>query len=114
MNPARLILPLLILVALIGAPFGMGRMMDAAHGQMQVHSQHNLMAGMDHSDMVHGKMADHKSDTLHFAMCSASVAMQTTAPAPQLLDFEIERPLMVADNALRGNGLLPLTPPPRA
>lgn len=110
MNPIRFILPLLILVALIGAPFGMGRMMDGAHS----HNQHTAMAGMDHGDMVGGKAGDHKPNTPHFVTCSATVAVQAVAPAAQLLSFEIERPLMVADAALHGNGLLPLTPPPRA
>jgi hypothetical protein len=110
MNPIRFILPLLILVALVGAPFGMGRMMDGAHS----HSQHVAMAGMDHGDMIGGKFGDHKPNTLHFVMCSATVAVQAAAPLVQLLSFQIERPLMVADAALRGNSLLPLTPPPRA
>jgi hypothetical protein len=110
MNPIRFLLPLFILVALIGAPFGMGRMMDGAH----LHSEHAAMAGMDHGDMIGGKVGDHKPNTLHFVMCSATVAMQAAAPMAQLLSFEIERPLIVADATLRGNGLLPLTPPPRA
>jgi hypothetical protein len=110
MNPIRFILPLLILVALIGAPFGMGRMMDGAHLQ----SQHTAMAGMDHGDMVGAKAGDHKPNTLHFVMCSATVAVQAAAPMTQLLSFEIERPLMVAAAALRRADLLPVTPPPRA
>lgn len=110
MNPIRFILSLLILVALIGAPFGMGRMMDGAHSQ----SRHAAMAGMDHGDMIGGKAGDHKPNTLHFVMCSATVAVQAAAPEAQLLCFEIVRPRLVAEAALQGNGLLPLTPPPRA
>ncbi len=110
MNPIRFILPLLVLVALIGAPFGMGRMMDGAHSPVQ----HAAMAGMDHGDMVGGKAGDHKPNTLHFVMCSATVAFQAAEPVAQLLSFEIVRPLMDADAALHGNNLLPLTPPPRA
>ena len=110
MNIRRLILPLLILVALIGAPFGMGRMMDTAHGS----TQHSAMAGMDHGDMVHGKTGDHKSNTLHFVVCSASVAVGPVAPAAQMLSFAIERRQLPAAKILHGNSLLPLTPPPRA
>ena len=115
MNPVRFILPLPILVALIGAPFGMGRMMDGAHSQSQsAHNEHAAMAGMNHGDKIGGKVGDHKSNTLHFVMCSATVAVQVAAPAAQLLSFEIERPHQVAAAALHGKGLLPLTPPPRA
>ncbi len=100
----------IFVLALICAPFGMGRMMDGAHSQ----NQHVVIAGMNHGDMIGGKAGDHKPNTLHFVTCSATVAVQATAPEAQLLSFEIERPLMVTDAALYGNGVLPLTPPPRA
>ncbi len=101
---------IIFVLAVIGAPFGMGRMMDGAHSQGQIAA----MAGMDHGDMIGGKAGDHKSGTLHFVICSATVAVQVAVAAAQLLSFEIERPRLVAAAALRGNGLLPLTPPPRA
>lgn len=102
----RLFLVLLAL-ALIGAPFGMGRMMDHAH---------QTMAAMDHSQMGHMQHGDtpaHKSSAPHFMMCAACFAVSTGYSLPseriELREIVIALPSAI----LHGNSMLPDLPPPR-
>ena len=97
-----------IAIALIGAPFGMGRMMDSGHQSMQT---------MDHSQMGHMNHGDapaHKSSTPHFMMCAACFAVSANDGLPleriELLEIAISLPASI----LHGEALLPDLPPPRA
>lgn len=99
---------LLLALALVGAPFGMGRMMDGAHASVQA---------MDHSNighMNHGDAPVHKSSTPHFLMCAACFAVSVSDALPfervELREIAIARPALI----LHGEALLPDLPPPRA
>jgi hypothetical protein len=107
LTPMRLlrpILPFLIAFAVIGAPFGMGRMMDQAHTHQTMHAAHG---------MQHGTEPLHKSSTPHYMICAACVA--ANAPGPSAFD-----PLMLTaaldsaePAALHGMPALPPVPPPK-
>jgi hypothetical protein len=112
MNLSRFILPMLLLLALIGAPFGMGRMMDKAPGHAPLHQAHEMAAMMPGMD--HGPTPSHKDSTPHFMVCAASVAVSPPVPDALLLGFKLEtfRPAVLAE--LDGIRFLPPVPPPRA
>lgn len=99
---------LLLALALTGAPFGMGRMMDGAHASEQA---------MDHSQMEHMNHSEapvHKSSTPHFMMCAACFAVSaqsSSLPEPVKLREIVS---MLPISILHGNTLLPDLPPPRA
>ena len=108
MRLTRFILPLLILAALIGAPFGMGRMMDgfASHSTMQ-HTDH--MQGMDHR-----QKPAHEPSAPHYMVCSACVAAPVINPVPVRIAAMVEKPDFMAAKTLDGTRFLPPVPPPRA
>jgi hypothetical protein len=108
MTIRALILPVLLLLALTGAPFGMGRMMDGAHSSVQV-MNHSQMGHMNHGDAP-----AHKSSTPHFMMCAAcfAVSVMDSSPPERLQAREIVIALPSA--ILHGEVLLPDLPPPRA
>jgi hypothetical protein len=108
MTIRALMLPVLLLLALTGAPFGMGRMMDAGN-----HS----MAAMNHSQMGHADHSDipaHDSSTLHFAMCAACFAVSTGDNLPPERIKLHETAVALPSAILHGEALLPDLPPPRA
>lgn len=98
----------LLALALSGAPFGMGRMMDTAHAGHATHiSQH--VSG-HHSDDV----PVHKAGVPHFMACAAcAAAMVDASPDGQLM---VLQGVLEAEETtpLTGVHALPLTPPPRA
>jgi hypothetical protein len=100
----RLIFPMLLLIALTGAPFGMGRMMDGAHHTMQM---------ADHGRMAHDDTPMHKSSTPHFVMCAAwfDIYVGETLSLERLARNETMQwmPTVI----LHGTALLPDLPPPR-
>jgi hypothetical protein len=108
MRLTRLVLPLLILAALIGAPFGMGRMMDndKGHASMQ-HMDH--MQGMDH-----GQMPSHEPSAPHYMVCSACVAAPVIHLVPVRIAAMAEKPDFLAAKTLDGMRFMPPVPPPRA
>ncbi len=108
MRLTRLILPLLLLAALIGAPFGMGRMMDSAAG-------HAAMAHMDHMQgMDHGSMPTHEPSAPHYMVCSACVAAPVIQLIPVRLAAMADKPEFPVAMTLDGTRFLPPVPPPRA
>ncbi len=103
----RLFLVLLAL-ALTGAPFGMGRMMDGAHASAQA---------MDHSQMGHMNHGDapaHTSSAPHFVMCAACFALPVNAVLPLERIAFSENLNTLPTTILYGEALLPDLPPPRA
>jgi hypothetical protein len=99
----RQILPLLLALALLGAPFGMGRMMDQAHAQQTMHAAHG---------MQHGTEPPHKSSAPHYMICAACVAASAPAPSafePIVLTMALES---AEPSALSGVPALPPVPPP--
>jgi uncharacterized protein involved in copper resistance len=99
---------ILLALALVGAPFGMGRMMDGEHTSVQV---------MDHSQMGHIKHGDapaHKSSTPHFMMCAAcfAVSVMDASPPERLQTREVA--ITMPSAIFYGGDLLPDLPPPRA
>jgi hypothetical protein len=101
----RLIFPMLVLIALTSAPFGMGRMMDGAHQAMQV---------MDHSRMAHDDMPMHKSSIPHFVMCAAWFAVLPDETSPFLPIVLNETIAWMPHVILHGIARMPDLPPPRA
>lgn len=102
----RLLLPLLLLIALTGAPFGMGRMMDlpSSHGAMHVSSMHDMRGG--------GEPA-HKSFAPHYMVCAACAATSNFANTvfePYVLSAGLAA---LEPSALSGTHLLPPVPPPK-
>jgi hypothetical protein len=96
---------ILLALALTGAPFGMGRMMDGAHASVQV---------MDQSQMGHNDLPTHKSSTPHFTMCAACFAVSTGYGMP-LEQIELREIVIALPSAtLHGKSMLPDLPPPRA
>ena len=95
-------------LALVGTPFGMGRMMDSAasHASMQ-HMDH--MQGMDH-----GKMPAHEPSAPHYMVCSACVAAPVVHLVPDRLAAMTDKPEFPAAKILDGTRFLPPVPPPRA
>jgi hypothetical protein len=105
----RLLLPLLLLIALTGAPFGMGRMMDHAHQTIAMVDH----SAMGHQGMHHGEAPADKPSTPHFMMCAACF---TVAPAMGLQAETIalaERVTRLPTTILHGKSLMPDLPPPR-
>jgi hypothetical protein len=97
------ILPFLIAFAVIGAPFGMGRMMDQAHAKQTMHAAHG---------MQHGTEPPHKSSAPHYMICAACVAASAPAPSafePIVLTMALES---AEPSALSGVPALPPVPPP--
>jgi hypothetical protein len=100
----RQILPLLLALALLGAPFGMGRMMDQAHAHQTMHAAHG---------MQHGTEPPHKSSAPHYMLCAACVAASapdTSAFDPIMLTTAIDS---AEPAALNGMPALPPVPPPK-
>jgi hypothetical protein len=108
MTIRALILPVLLLLALTGAPFGMGRMMDGAHASLQA-TDHRQM-GQIHQ----GEAPTHEPSTPHFVTCAACFA----TPVGDGLLIEAlelrETALALPTTILHGKSLLPDLPPPRA
>jgi hypothetical protein len=104
MEMMRLIFSLIVACALLGAPFGMGRMMDDSNAHQNMHASHKA-----NDDLVPA----HKSSTPHYMVCAACVA----AGVPAFLDFDpIVLNATLGDakpSAFRGAELLPPLPPPR-
>ncbi len=106
MKRLRLILPLLLLVALTGAPFGMGRMMDmpGSHGAAHASAMHG---------MHHDSEPAHKGSAPHYMVCAACAA------APYSVNASFEFVVLPAElavpepSALSGTHLLPPVPPPK-
>jgi hypothetical protein len=95
-------------LALIGAPFGMGRMMDSA-------PSHAAMTHLDHMQgMDHGKMPSHEPASPHYMVCSACVAAPVVHLVPVRLAAMAEKPDFLAAKTLDGTRFLPPVPPPRA
>ncbi len=109
MKIARAILPLLMLVALIGAPFGMGRMMDGQANHSAIHQ----MAGMAHG-MDQGSTPAHEPSAPHYMVCSACVAGPVLNIVPVRIALEDEAPRLPHSKTLNGTRYLPPVPPPRA
>ena len=108
MRLSQCILPMLLLIALIGAPFGMGRMMDSVAGHdAEYHMTH--MHGIDQ-----GKIPAHDPSTPHYVICSACVSAPPFAAEPVRLVLEAEVPGSLIAKTLNGTGFLPPVPPPRA
>ena len=61
---------LIIAIALTGAPFGMGRMMDGAHDMAAMQGMSHNMSAMHHDT----DMPKHAAAVPHFMMCAACVA----------------------------------------
>lgn len=73
----RILSIVLIALALTGAPFGMGRMMDTAHAAVDMHE------GYGAAHQHHGsQQPDHKSSAPHFVVCAACVAAVPQALSP--------------------------------
>ena len=100
---------LLFALALTGAPFGMGRMMDTAHA---TYSQTGHIA---HETGHSGQpQPEHPAQTLHFTLCAACVASLPEMPAAVFL-LVLTAPLQTArPPVISGLRALPPTPPPRA
>lgn len=97
-----------IVLALTGAPFGMGRMMDGAAG-------HSAMAHMDSMQgMDHGDMPAHKPSAPHYVVCAACVAVPVIQLVPVRIVAMAEKPDFLAAKTLDGTRFLPPVPPPRA
>ena len=107
MRLARLALPLLMLIALTGAPFGMGRMMDSAAGHdAEYHMNH--MGGTEH-----GKMPSHEPSAPHYMVCTACIpAPAIHAEIVRLVAMEETRSLIAVER-LDGTRFMPPVPPPR-
>jgi hypothetical protein len=100
----RPILPLLLALAIIGAPFGMGRMMDQVGAHQTMHASH---------DMQHGAMPVHKNSTPHYMICAACVAAGVQAFSafdPIVLNATLDD---AEPSVFHGADLLPLLQPPR-
>jgi hypothetical protein len=97
----RPFLPLLLSLALLGAPFGMGRMMDQVHQTM--HAAHG---------MQHGTMPEHKGSTPHYVICAACVASIPQSPDFELTVLDAELTATVP-SSLSGTHFLPPVPPPK-
>ena len=97
----RLTALIILALALAGAPFGMGRMMDGAHGA-------GHMAGM------HGDSApQHDRSAPHFMVCPAFAAACAPDIADTLIAILAEAPRLAAVTPIDGMQLLPPVPPPR-
>ena len=108
MRLIRLMMPFLLLAALIGAPFGMGRMMDGAAGHSAMAHMHQ-MQGMDHGDMP-----AHEPSAPHYVVCSACVAVPVIQLVPVRIVAMADKPDFLAAKTLDGTRFLPPVPPPRA
>jgi hypothetical protein len=104
----RILSILLLALALTGAPFGMGRMMDTAHAAAAMHVGHGA-AHQDHSS----QQTDHKSSAPHFVVCAACVAAVSQALVP----VQIATLTGVLKSGfvpqLKGLRAVPDVPPPR-
>ncbi|MGB8818246.1 MAG: hypothetical protein WCC66_10045 [Rhizobiaceae bacterium] len=103
---------MLLALAITGAPFGMGRMMDAGAGHATMHhAGHTFgtMPGMDH-----GSTPAHQSSAPHYMVCSACVAAPVIFAETVRMAAISETQDMPDDNRLDGTRFLPPTPPPRA
>ena len=104
----NLLLPILLLIALFGAPFGMGRIMDSAAGHAAEYHMNN-MGGMEH-----GKMPSHEPSAPHYMVCAACVAAPIVHAVPVRLVAMAEKPILIAVEQLDGTRCMPPVPPPRA
>ena len=101
----RLYFLLLMIFALTGAPFGMGRMMDRGH--MNAH-------GAGHMATAHGESApQHDRSTPHYMVCPAFAAACAPGLAYSVIFILAETPRLAAVTPLQGMQLLPPVPPPR-
>jgi hypothetical protein len=97
----RSFVSLVLALALIGAPFGMGRMMDQA-------GTHQTM----HAAMHHDGGLAHKSSTPHYMVCAACTAFVVESPAFELTVLEAEL-MATVPSSLSGTHFLPPVPPPK-
>jgi hypothetical protein len=103
--PALLLM--LIALALTGAPFGMGRMMDNSAGHSMIHQAHQ-MDGMDH-----GSAPSHDPTAPHYVVCSACLAASAPDAFPVRIILEGDGPISGDLSGIKGSQLLPPVPPPR-
>jgi hypothetical protein len=110
---ARLFPMLLLALALAGAPFGMGRMMDGAHGPAHAAMlDHSAHAGHHRGQDL--PAADHPATTPHFTLCAACIGAVAQSPQPVMLAVMTGRIEAAMPDLLTGIAKLPPTPPPRA
>lgn len=103
---------LFLALALIGAPFGMGRMMDVSAGHATMHQADHGSGNL--TDKNHGSTPAHQPSTPHYMVCSACVAAPVTlTEAIRILAFS-DMPRFTEETVLSGTRFLPPTPPPRA
>lgn len=102
----------LFAVALTGAPFGMGRMMDTEHASV-MHDAH-AMAHHGHRQPDAGHIPGHDPAAPHFAACAACAAhLPLTGEAAQIA--VLSGALQTGTTPrLSGIPALPDLPPPRA
>ncbi len=106
----RVLMMVFMAIALAGAPFGMGRMMDNAHQS----AYSTADAHLDHGAMHHGKAPVHDASKPHFVACAACATVPVEADL-LAMDVTINEQVKPMPSAiLHGNGLLPDLPPPRA
>lgn len=99
---------LLLALAITGAPFGMGRMMDTVHAGHSVHNHHAMSGHHGHDAPAHD------ANVPHYVACAACAAAMTDgAPAMQLMVLQGALEAAIPD-AMVGIIFVPLTPPPQA
>jgi hypothetical protein len=98
----------LLALAITGAPFGMGRMMDTAHAGHSIHASQQMSGHHGHD------VPTHKTDAPHYVTCAACAAA-TVDVAPDIQLMVLQGTLQAAiPKAMAGIISVPLTPPPRA
>jgi hypothetical protein len=100
MNVSRLILPLLLLLALTGAPFGMGRMMSGHAGSAHQHHQSNA--------------PDKSAQHMTFMICAACAGVSAPEQDLAVPAFSLEALTPAVLLEPEGERSIPLLPPPRA
>jgi hypothetical protein len=100
MKTVRFILPMLLLFALTGAPFGMGRMM----------SGHAASAHQHHQSNAPDKSAPHVT----FMVCAACAGVSAPAQDLAVPAFSLEALTPAVLLEPDGQRSIPLLPPPRA
>lgn len=99
---------MLIALVLIGAPFGMGRMMDNAAGHATAqHRHHDMGTG-------HEPLPSHEPSAPHYMVCSACVAAPASVAELVRVALDDETPDLMIAETLNGTRFLPPVPPPRA
>ena len=110
----RLISAVILALAIAGAPFGMGRMMDTAHDMHAMHGMTHDMSAMNH-DMDHDMdMPRHDAAAPHFMVCAACVAAMPQSVVP--VQIAVLTGVLKSGHSQRLQGMkaLPDLPPPRA